>query len=720
MVTLPNTFNPNTHIPSGQSASFSETPQADFLSELEAQGYKRNGLFTIGKLVRIDDPTDKKGEKSGWAVYHENSDAETGQLIGIGVYGSWKVGDKHTWTSVSRDEMSPRQRKALDEQIKAAKKAANEEQERVWCEAAQRANSLWDEFEDAPLNHPYLIKKKIKPHGTKVNAEGELVIPVIEAGEIVSLQYVRADGKKFMPDGRTKGCYHTIGNQLTRRILIAEGFATAATVHEACGDLTYAAFNAGNLEAVALTVRKDHPGAEIVIAGDDDRWTDRNPGRTKADQAAKSVNGRAMFPEFASTEGKPTDFNDLYVREGIEAVQAQMSAPGLFNPQTITSDFDPSSIPQRPWLIQYMLLLGYLTLLIAPPGTGKSAMSILIAFMVALGRPYLPKGLEQRGNVLLINNEDDMDEIHRRVAGIMRHYQIAAGDLDGKLFLQSGYGHRLLFATEVDRKVEQGEIVRELIEYCRKHEIKLIIVDPFVSTHQSDENNNAAIEQVATIYRQIAHETGAAIMPVHHTPKSAGVDDGAFAGDMNASRGAASLIGAVRAAFTLARMSDKTAKELGVEPEIAKNLIRLDNAKQNFGPRDIEADWYELHDQPIQNGDRVGVPVHFDMAKIAERAEAKAAEEKAENNQVKASDIAKGVANVMTEDSQTQAEVVPLYKVETNKKRSTAMDDLNFLPYSRADALRIYADDGKPYRVWRERIGSAKSPRYTLHRMLDD
>lgn len=65
-----------------------------------------------------------------------------------------------------------------------------------------------------------------------------------------------------------------------------------------------------------------------------------------------------------------------------------------------------------------MLLLGYITQLIAPPGVGKSMFGLLLAVMVALGRPLIPRELERQANVLVINNEDDMDEMNRRLAGI--------------------------------------------------------------------------------------------------------------------------------------------------------------------------------------------------------------------------------------------------------------------------------------------------------------
>ena len=83
-------------------------------------------------------------------------------------------------------------------------------------------------------------------------------------------------------------------------LLIAEGFATAASLHEATGRPAAVAFDAGNLAHVVKALRKKYPAALIVLAGDDDRDTEArtgsNPGRLKATAAARSVQGLAVFP----------------------------------------------------------------------------------------------------------------------------------------------------------------------------------------------------------------------------------------------------------------------------------------------------------------------------------------------------------------------------------------------------------------------------------------
>jgi len=78
------------------------------------------------------------------------------------------------------------------------------------------------------------------------------------------------------------GTFFTVSNKPDGALLIAEGYATAATVHQATGFATVAAMNCGNLFAVAKAQREKFPDREIIIAADNDQATAGNPGLSKA------------------------------------------------------------------------------------------------------------------------------------------------------------------------------------------------------------------------------------------------------------------------------------------------------------------------------------------------------------------------------------------------------------------------------------------------------
>ena len=136
-----------------------------------------------------------------------------------------------------------------------------------------------------------------------------------------------ADGnKKFLFGGAIAGCFHRIPGT-DDVVAVAEGYATAASIHRATGWTVLTAFNAGNLLPVARAWRDVHPGCRLVVCGDDDRWAPTgNVGRAKAEACAGEIGGTALFPSFAEDEGRPTDWNDLHQREGLEEVKRQLLA----------------------------------------------------------------------------------------------------------------------------------------------------------------------------------------------------------------------------------------------------------------------------------------------------------------------------------------------------------------------------------------------------------
>lgn len=197
-------------------------------------------------------------------------------------------------------------------------------QEESYCKVAQSAKKIWNQAYSC-LTHPYLEKKQILPHRIKVNAQNNLIIPLLSVdGRINSLQYIDSIGnKRFLSGGKKKGCYFPIGN-LHNRILLSEGFATAASIHQATNELTLCCFDAGNIPPTATALRNKYPDIEIVICADNDQYSTVNTGLLKAIEAGNQIKAKVVYPIFQSLENKPTDFNDLYCLEGIEVVKKQI------------------------------------------------------------------------------------------------------------------------------------------------------------------------------------------------------------------------------------------------------------------------------------------------------------------------------------------------------------------------------------------------------------
>jgi putative DNA primase/helicase len=256
-----------------------------------------------GEIHRFHVPSDKQGSQNGWYVLYLDG-------IASGAFGSWKDGGSSVWCS--REPHDAQESSKLRQRIEQARQQREAERQRRQAQAATTAVRWWRDACRADPSHPYLVAKAVRPYSLRQRG-GDLLVPLYADGQLVNLQRIAQDGsKRFLFGGRIKGVYSPLGRMETGKPLcICEGWATGATLHES-GYTVACAMNAGNLKPVALALRASYSDAQIIIAGDDDRQTDGNPGRSAAMAAAVAVGAEVSFPEWP--EGAPlelSDFNDL-------------------------------------------------------------------------------------------------------------------------------------------------------------------------------------------------------------------------------------------------------------------------------------------------------------------------------------------------------------------------------------------------------------------------
>jgi len=268
----------------------------DLKAAMSAAGIGPDNVPMIpdGRLRRFRLPEDSPKSKNGYITLFDNGDGTYGAS-----FGSWKHGIKETWFSGRpRRELTQEERRAYAQKMAAARAKQAEEQHQRHAAAADKARRLWRQAQPADVDHPYLVKKHVQPHNLK-QMNDSLLVPVrTAAGELAGLQFIDGDGnKKFLSGTAVAGAYHAIGPQPERVLLLAEGFATAATLHEATGHPCICAFFAGNLKPVALELREKYPTVQIIICADADPV-----GRTAAAEAANAVNGTWTEPDFSESE----------------------------------------------------------------------------------------------------------------------------------------------------------------------------------------------------------------------------------------------------------------------------------------------------------------------------------------------------------------------------------------------------------------------------------
>jgi putative DNA primase/helicase len=256
-----------------------------------------------GQLHRFHVEGDKGGSRNGWYALHLDGRA-------AGVFGSWKTGLRSTWAADGK-RMSDTEREAFALLIEAAKIKAQAERRAEHEARAIEARAEWDAAAPADPMHPYLTRKGVKPHNLRQRG-GLLIVPLFDAfGLLWNVQRIQADGGKRFKPGRAGGLFSPVGDFTNPAIIvICEGWATGATLHEETGHPVLCAMNAGNLLAVAMAARSAWADADLVIAADNDRQTEGNPGVTYATAAEKATGARLIVPEFP--EGVAgSDFNDL-------------------------------------------------------------------------------------------------------------------------------------------------------------------------------------------------------------------------------------------------------------------------------------------------------------------------------------------------------------------------------------------------------------------------
>jgi putative DNA primase/helicase len=306
------TADKQTHVDS----SWSRTPNAieSFREAIEAAGGVAPETIDADGLIHRFSSTGRRGDDSGWYVLHLDG-------VPAGAFGDWREGTVQTWCGSSYSDMTAVQREAHRLRIKHMQVQRVADRLRSRADAAYQASITWQEAVPA-IHHDYLTHKGIQAHSVRTDGHRLVVAMRDTAGQLHSLQTISPDGeKRFLSCGRVRGCYFSIGHPRDR-LIVCEGFATGATIHEATGHAVAVAFSSNNLAPVSVALRRKYPFLSIIVAADDDWRTPANPGRMHAKAAALAVGGVVAIPIFPSDRPeKATDFNDLHAIAGLDAVR---------------------------------------------------------------------------------------------------------------------------------------------------------------------------------------------------------------------------------------------------------------------------------------------------------------------------------------------------------------------------------------------------------------
>ncbi len=266
---------------------------------------------------------------------------------------------------------------------------------------------------------------------------------------------------------------------------------------------------------------------------------------------------------------------------------------------------DPRKLPRREFAFGTHYIRKFVSVTVSPGGLGKTSNSIVEALSMVSGKPLAGTKPPTRLSCWLFNAEDPRDEMERRIMAACLHYKLKPDDIAGRLFLDTGREQELVIMEE-DKKTGlkiNKPVVEAVVEQIRANDIDVMIIDPFVSTHRVNENDNGAIDKVAKLWAQIADMTNCAVDVVHHLRKMS--DREATVED---ARGAVSLIGAARSVRVLNRMTEDQATKAGLDPNDRFSYFWIHHGKANLTKLDNSQHWRKIESVPLGNGTGISKP----------------------------------------------------------------------------------------------------------------
>ena len=436
-----------------------------------------------GQLHRFSTKGRKKDDSGWYIIFPDEPQA--------GRFGCWRDGVEVTFVAEIDREIDATERMAIMRRHNEARAERDRERERKAEMAADTVSKIWSDAGAASPDHPYLKRKGIQPHGSRVTGDGRLMVPLFDNdGDLSSLQYISESGdKKYHPGGTAKSCGWMIGD-LDKTLYIAEGFATAATINEVTSEAVAIAYSAGNIVATTKIMRQRYPSTPIVIVADND---ESGVGKNYADQAAAKYGARVVMPpELGDANDYAQAGNDLNL---------------LLNPPqsdwlTKAKDFSAEPAPIS-WLVKHWLQDKALIMVHGPSGGGKTflvldwCLNIASQFDQWFGHKVHP------GTVVYLAGEGHHG-LKSRVAAWRQHHGVDDPDL-------------YLSGSGCDLNTPNGYM--KVVEAVSGLETppRLIVVDTLHRFLDGDENSAQDAKTMLDACNALMTEFNCSVLLVHHT-----------------------------------------------------------------------------------------------------------------------------------------------------------------------------------------------------------
>ena len=182
----------------------------------------KDRIVSDSKFHNFQPQNSKK--KSGWYILHDYKYA---------VFGDFALGIKQHWQYYSHNNITKSEKKRINAAIQRSWLKLEVDNRVKHEKAALQAEKIFAQLATTGKSE-YLTKKQVEAYGVRFG-KGYIAIPLRDIeNKLWSLQFIYDDGRKrFLAGGRKSSCFHIIGNTENRNILVAEGYATAASLYKA-------------------------------------------------------------------------------------------------------------------------------------------------------------------------------------------------------------------------------------------------------------------------------------------------------------------------------------------------------------------------------------------------------------------------------------------------------------------------------------------------------
>ena len=429
----------------------------------------------------------RKRDDSGWYVIFPDEPV-------AGRFGCWRDQIDCVFRADIGRDLSPAENMAIVRRQAEAKAERDLARQRKAEVAANTVETIWRDAIAASPDHPYLKRKGINPHGARLTGDGRLIVPLFaEDGGLSSLQYISETEKRYHPGGATKSCSWTLGEVTPGPIFVAEGYATAATVHEVSGRPCVVAYSANNLVDVVRQAREVYGQThEIVIVADND---ESGVGRNKADQASAKYGGRIVMPPDIG------DAND-YQQDGGDL--AGLLFPPADDWLVHADDFSEQPDPIR-WQVKRWLQSQALIMVHGPSGGGKTFVVLDMVLSVA-SKGVVSEWFDNKvspGTVVYLAGEGHHG-LRGRVAAWKQHKAVSGLDM-----WLSRHGLDLNTAQGYQKTVDAIRGLPNMPE--------IIVVDTLHRFLDGDENSAQDAKTMLDACAALINEFNCSVILVHHT-----------------------------------------------------------------------------------------------------------------------------------------------------------------------------------------------------------